>query len=60
MRRTLDIDLVADFTCPWSWLGMAQLHARARQPVGRQSRRALRWHPFRMASPNANRAAQFP
>jgi hypothetical protein len=20
VRRTLDIDLVADFTCPWSWL----------------------------------------
>ena len=25
VRRTLDIDLVADFTCPWSWLGMTQL-----------------------------------
>jgi predicted DsbA family dithiol-disulfide isomerase len=53
MRRTLDIDLVADFTCPWSWLGMAQL-TRALGSLSGDIETRLRWHPFRMASPNAN------
>jgi predicted DsbA family dithiol-disulfide isomerase len=55
MRRTLDIDLVADFTCPWSWLGMAQL-TRALGNLSGDIETRLRWHPFRMASPNANTA----
>jgi predicted DsbA family dithiol-disulfide isomerase len=55
MRRTLDIDLVADFTCPWSWLGMAQL-TRALGSLSGDIETRLRWHPFRMASPNANAA----
>jgi predicted DsbA family dithiol-disulfide isomerase len=54
MRRTLDIDLVADFTCPWSWLGMAQL-TRALGNLSGDVETRLRWHPFRMASPNANK-----
>jgi predicted DsbA family dithiol-disulfide isomerase len=53
MRRTLDIDLVADFTCPWSWLGMAQL-TRALGSLSGDIETRLRWHPFRMATPNAN------
>ena len=50
VRRTLDIDLVADFTCPWSWLGMAQL-TRALGNLSGDVETRLRWHPFRMASP---------
>jgi predicted DsbA family dithiol-disulfide isomerase len=53
MRRTLDIDLVADFTCPWSWLGMAQL-SRALDNLSGDVETRLRWHPFRMTAPNAN------
>lgn len=53
MGRTLDIDLVADFTCPWSWLGMAQL-TRALGNLSGDIETRLRWHPFRMATPNAN------
>jgi predicted DsbA family dithiol-disulfide isomerase len=49
VRRTLDIDLVADFTCPWSWLGMAQL-TRALGSLSGDVETRLRWHPFRMAS----------
>src|SRR3982751_5530054 len=48
VRRTLDIDLVADFTCPWSWLGMAQLTQALGSLEGDVETR-LRWHPFRMA-----------
>jgi len=50
VRRTLDIDLVADFTCPWSWLGMAQL-TRALGNLSGDVETRLRWHPFRMAQP---------
>src|SRR5687768_1015846 len=55
VRRTLDIDLVADFTCPWSWLGMAQL-TRALGNLSGDVETRLRWHPFRMSAPNANSA----
>jgi predicted DsbA family dithiol-disulfide isomerase len=48
VRRTLDIDLVADFTCPWSWLGMAQL-TRALGNLSGDVETRLRWHPYRMA-----------
>jgi len=55
VRKTLDIDLVADFTCPWSWLGMAQL-TRALGSLSGDVETRLRWHPFRMA-PLASNAA---
>jgi predicted DsbA family dithiol-disulfide isomerase len=55
VRRTLDIDLVADFTCPWSWLGMAQL-TRALGNLSGDVETRLRWHPFRMANPRENAA----
>ncbi len=55
VRKTLDIDLVADFTCPWSWLGMAQL-TRALGSLEGDIETRLRWHPFRMATPAANAA----
>jgi predicted DsbA family dithiol-disulfide isomerase len=55
VRRTLDIDLVADFTCPWSWLGMAQL-TRALGNLSGDVETRLRWHPFRMAPVAANAA----
>lgn len=53
VRRTLDIDLVADFTCPWSWLGMAQL-TRALGNLSGDVETRLRWHPFRMAKEAAH------
>ena len=56
VRRTLDIDLVADFTCPWSWLGMAQL-TRALGNLSGDVETRLRWHPFRMTPPPAENAA---
>jgi len=56
VRRTLDIDLVADFTCPWSWLGMAQL-TRALGNLSGDVETRLRWHPFRMTVPASS--AQF-
>ena len=60
VRRTLDIDLVADFTCPWSWLGMAQL-TRALGSLSGDVETRLRWHPFRMAPAAAEQeSAQFP
>jgi len=55
VRRSLDIDLVADFTCPWSWLGMAQL-TRALGSLSGDVETRLRWHPFRMEAPKANAA----
>jgi predicted DsbA family dithiol-disulfide isomerase len=53
VRRTLDIDLVADFTCPWSWLGMAQL-TRALDNLSGDVETRLRWHPFRMEAVKTN------
>jgi predicted DsbA family dithiol-disulfide isomerase len=44
--RTLDIDLVGDFTCPWSWLGLLQVN-RALQNLQGEVRPRLRWHPLR-------------
>jgi predicted DsbA family dithiol-disulfide isomerase len=59
VRRTLDIDLVADFTCPWSWLGMAQL-TRALGSLSGDVETRLRWHPFRMTqAPSANPPRSF-
>ncbi|HET7810613.1 MAG TPA: DsbA family oxidoreductase [Steroidobacteraceae bacterium] len=54
VRKTLDIDLVADFTCPWSWLGMAQL-TRALGSLSGDVETRLRWHPFRMAPASAGK-----
>jgi predicted DsbA family dithiol-disulfide isomerase len=45
--RHIDIDLVADFTCPWSWLGLVQLD-RALTHLQGDVRPRLRWHPFRL------------
>src|SRR3954470_20003745 len=55
VRKTLDIDLVADFTCPWSWLGMAQL-TQALGSLSGDVETRLRWHPFRMTAPKENAA----
>jgi predicted DsbA family dithiol-disulfide isomerase len=55
VRRTLDIDLVADFTCPWSGLGMAQLTSALGSLSGEIQTR-LRWHPFRMAKESPHQA----
>ncbi len=47
--RRLAIDLVADFTCPWSWLGMVQMQ-RALGSLQGDVQTEIRWHPFRMAA----------
>src|SRR5678815_2943398 len=39
---------IRDSTCPWSWLGMAQL-TRALGNLEGDVETRLRWHPFRMA-----------
>ncbi|HPF28004.1 MAG TPA: DsbA family oxidoreductase [Steroidobacteraceae bacterium] len=51
-RRTFDIDLVADFTCPWSWLGMAQV-GRALGNLQGSIAPEVRWHPFRLRPASA-------
>src|SRR3954452_13266352 len=55
VRRTLDIDLVADFTCPWSWLGMGQL-TRALGSLSGDVETRLRWPPFRLTPPATHAA----
>lgn len=43
----LEIDLVGDFACPWSFLGMRRLN-RALGKLSGVEVGALRWHPFRL------------
>jgi len=45
-RPTLEIDLIADFACPWSFLGKRSLE-RALDNLYGLPVRALRWHGFR-------------
>jgi predicted DsbA family dithiol-disulfide isomerase len=45
-RPTLEIDLIADFACPWSFLGKRSLE-RALDSLYGLPVRALRWHGFR-------------
>ncbi len=49
---SLDIDLVGDFSCPWSFLGTRRL-ARALEHLQGVSVRELRWHPLRLKRPEA-------
>lgn len=51
-RGVLDIDLVGDFSCPWSFLGTRRL-ARALDNLHGVTVRELRWHPFRLLRPKA-------
>jgi predicted DsbA family dithiol-disulfide isomerase len=53
MRPVLELDLIADFACPWSYLGKRSLE-RALGNVYGLSAPTLRWHGFR---PQAERAA---
>lgn len=46
----LDIDLVGDFSCPWSFLGTRRL-ARALEQLRGVPVRELRWHPLRLMRP---------
>lgn len=46
----LEIDFVADLTCPWSWLGKRRLE-RALENVQGMGPPDLRWHSFLMAAP---------
>lgn len=51
---TLVLDVVADFTCPWSFLGSRRI-ARALGAVqGLPAPPVLRWHGFRLPRPQAD------
>jgi predicted DsbA family dithiol-disulfide isomerase len=53
----LVLDVVADFTCPWSFLGTRRI-ARALNAVqGLQAPPLLRWHGFRLPRPEADGSA---
>jgi predicted DsbA family dithiol-disulfide isomerase len=45
-RPFLEIDLIADFACPWSFLGKRSLE-RALDNLYGLPVRTLRWHGFR-------------
>jgi predicted DsbA family dithiol-disulfide isomerase len=49
---SLDLDLVGDFSCPWSFLGTRRL-TRALGHLQGVAVRELRWHPFRLRRPEA-------
>lgn len=44
-RATLQVDVVADFACPWSYLGKRRLDAALRAVQGPVE---VRWYPFRL------------
>lgn len=52
---SLDIDLVGDFSCPWTFLGTRRL-ARALDHLQGVTVRELRWHPLRLQRPEAGAA----
>jgi len=56
-RPILELDLIADFACPWSYLGKRSLE-RALANLYGTAVRALRWHGLRPQSERA--AAQMP
>lgn len=45
VRPALELDLIADFACPWSYLGKRSLERALASLYG--APRALRWHGFR-------------
>ena len=55
---SLDIDLVGDFSCPWTFLGTRRL-ARALDHLQGVTVRELRWHPFRLQRPEAGVAPEW-
>src|SRR5215510_14619751 len=56
-RPILELDWIADFACPWSYVGKRSLE-RALANLYGTSVRALRWHGFRSQSERA--AVQMP
>lgn len=55
--RVLVLDVVADFTCPWSFLGVRRI-ARALNAVqGLPTPPLLRWHGFRLQRPESGASA---
>jgi predicted DsbA family dithiol-disulfide isomerase len=52
-RIALELDLIADFACPWSYLGKRSLE-RALGNLHGMSQPALRWHGFRLQPEGAN------
>jgi predicted DsbA family dithiol-disulfide isomerase len=56
VRPALELDLIADFACPWSYLGKRSLE-RALGSLHGLPVRAMRWHGFRPQSEPAGAAA---
>jgi predicted DsbA family dithiol-disulfide isomerase len=52
-RIALELDLIADFACPWSYLGKRSLE-RALGNLHGLSQPALRWHGFRLQPEGAS------
>lgn len=48
-KTGLELDLIADFTCPWSWLGKRRLEQALESLYGAPVL-ALRWHGLRVAN----------
>ena len=53
VSRQLTLDLVADFTCPWSFLGLRRIARALRNVQGLPLPALLRWHGFRLQRPVA-------
>jgi len=56
-RPTLELDLIADFACPWSFLGKRSLERALGNLYGLPVR-ALRWHGFRAQPERALSSAE--
>jgi predicted DsbA family dithiol-disulfide isomerase len=59
LRPALELDLIADFACPWSYLGKRSLE-RALGSLYGAPVRPLRWHGFRSQSEQATAKVSWP
>lgn len=58
-KPVLELDLIADFACPWSYLGKRSLE-RALTNLHGLPQRALRWHGFRAQAESASEKVNVP
>jgi predicted DsbA family dithiol-disulfide isomerase len=58
-RTLLELDLIADLACPWSFLGKRSLERALRNLYGTPVR-ALRWHGFRGQGEGEQKATAWP
>src|SRR5262245_34038098 len=59
LRPALELDLIADFACPWSYLGKRSLERALGNLYGAPVR-PMRWHGFRSQSEAANSKVSWP